>query len=657
MSLIHRTRHGLLSSLPTTVCSVYLLSCLLNFVLESLSMCSPLSAIALLIARPWVFLYNALIIACTLVLPLFFRRRTFVRTLLCALWGVLGIINFVMRIMRITPLGFYDFIIFFDNFSITNSYLSFGEIALILLGLIGLFTGLTLTFLRTGKAQPQRPLAACSLVLLAAFTLLVTPSYAYWAQDYSNPAKAYERFGFAYSLLRSAVDRGIARPETYTEKVIDDILPEGSVTDVSAAAAPNFVFLQLESFIDPALYRGVVCSENPVPTFTRLRDSCQSGYLHVPMVGGGTANVEFEVLTGMRLFDFGTGEYPYSTVLTGTVCESGAHVLRKLGYTTHAIHSNTATFYQRHKVFASLGFDTFTSLEYMNDYTTTPLGWCRDIHLLPCIMDALKSSTSRDLVFTVTVQGHGKYDAAAPAAPYAISASGIDEGIKNEFEYYIHQLQETDAFLQALLTELESYPEPVVLVLYGDHLPALHLPEDRLATGSYLITEYVVWSNQPLPSAADKDLYAYQLMSYLFGQYGISNGLLMRFHQQNSENDDYLEQLQQLEYDMLYGEHFLYDGEPPYERVALRFGLHEIQCASALWDGKALVVRGKNFTRSSIVHVNGNAWETLFIDSGTLAALPGLFADVSTSDSVSVAQLAIDGTILSATNAVTCSIQ
>ena len=38
-----------------------------------------------------------------------------------------------------------------------------------------------------------------------------------------------------------------------------------------------------------------------------------SGYFKVPSVGAGTANTEFEVLTGMSMRFFGPGEYPYKT--------------------------------------------------------------------------------------------------------------------------------------------------------------------------------------------------------------------------------------------------------------------------------------------------------------------------------------------------------
>lgn len=65
-----------------------------------------------------------------------------------------------------------------------------------------------------------------------------------------------------------------------------------------------------------------------------------SGYFKVPSVGAGTANTEFEVLTGMNLRYFGPGEYPYKTVLKDQTSESAATALAALGYGTHALHNN-----------------------------------------------------------------------------------------------------------------------------------------------------------------------------------------------------------------------------------------------------------------------------------------------------------------------------
>ena len=112
--------------------------------------------------------------------------------------------------------------------------------------------------------------------------------------------------------------------------------------------------------------------------------------------------------------------------------------------------------------------------------------------------------------------------------------------LKNAFEYYISQLKETDDFLGELLAALQNYPEPVVLVIYGDHLPALDFQEEEFRSGSLLTTEYVIWSNDNRIAKENRNITAYQLSSYTLSRCGISSGLLTRFHQQHAQDEDYL---------------------------------------------------------------------------------------------------------------------
>ena len=68
------------------------------------------------------------------------------------------------------------------------------------------------------------------------------------------------------------------------------------------------------------------------------------------------------------------------------------------------IHNNTGTFYDRHLVFPNLGFDTFTSLEYMNHVEKNPLGWAKDTVLTTEILTTLFSTEQRDFIYAISVQ-------------------------------------------------------------------------------------------------------------------------------------------------------------------------------------------------------------------------------------------------------------
>ena len=85
----------------------------------------------------------------------------------------------------------------------------------------------------------------------------------------------------------------------------------------------------------------------------------------MPAIGAGTANSEFEVLTGFNVAYFGAGEYPYKTILGKQTIESMATQLKLDGYSTHAMHNHDGTFYDRYKVYKNMGFDI---KDYPNAY-------------------------------------------------------------------------------------------------------------------------------------------------------------------------------------------------------------------------------------------------------------------------------------------------
>ncbi len=112
-------------------------------------------------------------------------------------------------------------------------------------------------------------------------------------------------------------------------------------------------------FFDVCYEKNLQFSEDPLPVFHSLQKKYSSGLVTVPTVGAGTVNTEFEILTGMRQHDFGVSEYPYKTVLKSKTSESICTDLKKLGYSTHAVHNNEATFYGRNTVFSNIDLTHF----------------------------------------------------------------------------------------------------------------------------------------------------------------------------------------------------------------------------------------------------------------------------------------------------------
>lgn len=379
--------------------------------------------------------------------------------------------------------------------------------------------------------------------------------------------------------------------------------------------------------MDPQYIQWLECSEDPVPNWNKLKESGSSGFLTVPVVGAGTSNTEMEILTGMKVQFFGPGEYPFETILKKTTVESTAYILKDLGLATHALHNHRGVFYGRNEIYANLGFDDFTSLEYMLDVTKTPKNWARDQVLTDEIMTALTSTAGRDYVYTVSVQGHGKYpeeviyeDPAIQitATEGAVTTEGaITQGRVNQFEYYIQQIHEMDQFIGDLTDALEEYDEPVVAVFYGDHLPNLGIEAAELTNGDLFQTEYVIWANYDIEQE-DKDIAAYQLSAEVFDRLGIHDGTVFQLHQTQKEQNGYLSDLKALQYDMLYGEQYIYGDEGAPLPTDMKMGIRDIVVTGVYEEDGQWYVEGENFTTYSEVTVDGELLATEYISKNLL---------------------------------------
>lgn len=595
---------------PAFICAF--ISVLLNLAIEIFSRHSILAGLEFMALNPLVFLYNAAIIMLTLSAMLVLKRRYFGILVVSGIWLILGVANFLLLFFRTTPLAAIDFFL-----------LSWAELLgfeTVLIAAIVLFL-MEIAWLRVPVKQSASLAAVSALLAACLFIACLTPllvEAGALSSNFGNLTEAYNDYGFVYCFSLSLVDRGINKPKGYSAENMARLLEMiGDHGATEPELKPNIIMVQLESFFDVKYMKGLSFSENPVPMFSMLKESYPHGFLTVPCFGAGTANTEFEILTGMNLAHFGAGEYPYKTVLLGGTTESLPYNLKELGYTSHAIHNNHGTFYRRHEVFSNLGFDTFTSLEYMSDVQRNPIGWAKDSMLTKEVMKALTTTPGQDFIYAISVQAHGEYPREAIDEKQRIAVSGIgSEEERIAFEYFVNQVYETDAFIGELIAELAVYTEPVVLVVFGDHLPSLGIENRDLSNGNRFETEYVIWSNFGL-EAPSQNLSAYQLSAEVLKRLGIRNGVLTKLHQTLANHGNYQAALEMVEYDLIYGEHFaLSDG--PHMATELQMGLADITVTGIEHMSGVTFVYGGGFIEWSQVKVDGKREETTYLDEKTL---------------------------------------
>ena len=610
----------------------------LNLIIETLGRFTTQGlsgGISFMFHSPVIFLYNSLIIFTTLVIASVFKRRLFVFTVVAIFWLAVGITNGVILTQRMTPFTVKDLSNLEDGLTIVTNYLSTPVIVLAGVGIVVAVGALVLLFIKgpQKKDKLKRKRNLVGVVLVIGFTFLST-SLAVNAgvveTFFGNLAYAYRDYGVVYCFTNTWLNTGISKPAGYSKESMLDIFSERELGEDGAMLLeekdidmehPNILFLQLESFIDPETVKTIKLSGDACPNFRRLMSEYSSGELTVPACGAGTANVEFEVLTGLSVKFFGPGEYPYKAVLKERTGESLAYDLDSMGYASHAIHNHRAVFYNRNTVFANMGFDTFTSVEYMQNVAKTPKNWAKDNVLTECINDALDSTEGRDMIYTISVQGHGKYPAEKVIENPKIEVlSAPSEELKWKYEYYVNQIYEMDKFIGELTAELAERDEPTVLVMYGDHIPAIDITEDDLESGTLYGTQYVIWDNFGMKKD-DENLHTYQLAAHVMDMLDMQVGTVFTYQQNHKNSETYLSDLKALGYDMLYGKQYIYGGTNPFEPTKLKMGVKDIKIDEVVKIGDRYYLKGQNFTQYSKVTLDGKTLKTIYLGESVLGLL------------------------------------
>lgn len=642
-----------------------LLSLGIVFLVELVSRRSLVSAFAFMGTHTLAYLYNAFIVFASLTLVYLFRRRAFFRLIISSFWLLLGIINGCVLSNRVTPFGYTDLKCIPELLAMNNtSYFTAQQATIVVFGLSAFILFATALFIKgprfEGKIHKLAvPVSICAILFIGVpLTTTAAQSTNVVASYFSNIAQGYEDYGFVYSFSSSVVDRGMSKPDTYKEQTIKDIQADVAKdvkeTKVDGTKGPNVICVLLESFCDPDEINFLDVSEDPIPTFHELEKNYTSGYLTVPVVGAGTANTEFEVLTGMSMQYFGTGEYPYKTILKKTDCEAIASDLSKIGYGTHVVHNNGGNFYSRANAFSMMGFDTFTSKELMDISDYTPNGsWSTDDILVSETIKSLDATPDQaDFTYTITVSTHGDYPTEKVIEDPKYIVSGLDDVESyNQWTYYVNQLNAADRFIKGLIEELEQRDEDTIVVMFGDHLPTMGLEDSDMKSGDIYKTKYITWNNFGLEKE-DADLYAYQLLASTTDSADIHEGTIFTYHQTMADALDaekYSNGLENLQYDILYGNRYCYDGKDAYPATDIIMGLDEVKVANAYLTtaGDKFYISGENFTKWSKVYVNGSKVDTTYISRSLLEISAD---DLEDNDVVVVNQMGSSDTIFRSSN-------
>ena len=596
------------------------------------------------------FLYNALIISVTLSPCFLFKRRLFAFSLGSLIWIILGIANNFLIKFRETPLTFADLRMIKSGIELSEQYLSKNSIMLIASLFIVLIIVLSFIFFKCKKVKVKYII---NIPLIFIYFLFFSKLINYGlenniiSKNFWDVNWGYNTYGFSYSFYNSAVNTGMSKPNNYSKRTISNIKDELAMLDTKGSTAvssnylvkiedntssansvientnstvnPNIIIVQLESFINPNWITDITLNKNPVSNFEQLSSEFTSGLISVPALGGGTANTEFEVITGMSTSFFGVGEFPFNTIASRQAIPSLAYTLKDLGYSANSLHNHEGKFYSRDVVYKNLGFDSFTPIECMNVPEKTPMGWAKDSVLINEICNIITSTDTPDLIFGISVQGHGNYPEDELENKEIYITNDYSKSNKNSLEYFINQVYEMDQFVGDLIEAVNNLNEPTIIAFYGDHFPAVGIEAKDVSINTLKSTPYVIWDNMNL-SKTNKDIKTYELTSLILDKLSLTTTTLSLLHNSNLDVETKNKYLNQLEYDMIYGKNYTSDYEELLPSDNYKIGFKDVEIYSVeIYNDENILIKGENFNNYSNVYIDDNYVEKTFIDSNTLS--------------------------------------
>lgn len=338
----------------------------------------------------------------------------------------------------------------------------------------------------------------------------------------------YANNGLTLAFTLNVKNSIVQKPETYSEQALASAaagIQEASVQAVQGATAkkaslsaekkPNVIFVMSEAFWDPTLLTNVTFSEDPLPTIHRLQKESGANYLLSPQYGGGTSNVEFEVLTGNSMSALPGGSIPYQQYISKPL-PSLASYFADQGYKSMGIHSYEGWFWDRNSVYKQLGFESFKSSEHFVNPETKGY-FISDAEVAKNVINEVDKTENPMFIYTVTMENHGPYDDPRYGEnQFKATGGNLSAQAKSILETYAQGAHDADQSLQKLIDHFKDSDEPTMIVFYGDHLPMLGMDYQVYKEAGFISTSdankwsleeikkmhstpLVTWSNFDMP--------------------------------------------------------------------------------------------------------------------------------------------------------------
>ena len=357
-----------------------------------------------------------------------------------------------------------------------------------------------------GYQKPKLVKRAVLLAIAVAAFFSVTVGAKKAAFNYFELDANFSQYGWWYSNVCVVQNSSMKKPADYSAKTVQQLLADVKMPQKQEITPKNLIVIMNEAWSDLSVAGALETNEDYMPFVRSLTENTVKGYVHIPTFGGGTCYTEYEFLTGNSLRFMPNGSTPYAKGSRLKDEPSIASILKEQGYRTVAMHPYGPTNWNRDDVYPAMGFDEFISID---DYEDSELirNYVSDKSDYDKIIEYYEANQGEKLfVFNVTMQNHGGYDAGNGKMETPVQAENIDS---DEADVFLSLMKETDEAFEYLLSYFSEVSEPTMIVMFGDHLPALqesfydalYGKEESQRTeqekNTRFVTPYVIWTNYP----------------------------------------------------------------------------------------------------------------------------------------------------------------
>lgn len=411
----------------------------------------------------------------------FIAGRTSISMAICvAAIAIIGVGNYFVVMFRSNPIVPWDIYSFETAMGVADNYVFSVDWALaehiamfILMLIVGVRTNIRL------NKKILRPILTVAMCIPAYFYI----SYL-WQDNLErntglndtlfNAKYMHSKDGFFVSFILDIHFLQIEEPKNYSDEYALSLLNEQEVEKVEAPEElPDIIAIMDETFSDPAVLGEFETNKDYMPfVHSILRGEVAntiSGYTDVSVLGGNTANSEFEFLTGNSMAFFPNGSVPYLQYIRDGI-STIVPQLEEYGYTTYGTHPYRAKGWNREFIYDLMGFDyryfqgSFPFEDKLRNYVSDEADF-------KSILEWRNNTEGPFFMFNVTMQNHSNYGGDFDNFDPQIVAKFKNTSSNKYLNKYLSLMYETDQDVASLLSELSQSDRKTIVVFWGDHQP------------------------------------------------------------------------------------------------------------------------------------------------------------------------------------------